>query len=126
MVGSTKTIQKQVTTEMTALAVGSGDLEVLATPSMIAMMEQAAADLVRESLSEGQSSVGTKLAVEHTSASPVGETITACATVHSMIGRRIELTVEASDSKGVIGKGLHSRVVVEREGFMAKAQEKLG
>jgi predicted thioesterase len=109
-----------VGSENTALTVGSGDMEVLATPSMIALMERAAMLCVAASLSAGFSSVGTMVEVAHTRATHVGGRVTATAELMEIDGRRLVFRVEASDERGVVGHGLHERFVVEKVKFLEK------
>lgn len=106
----------------TALAAGSGDLPVFATPAMIALMENAAMRAVAPALPEGSTTVGTEMSVSHIKASGLGAEITASAVVTAVEGRRITFTVGARDAEGLIGEGTHVRVVVERERFLAKLQ----
>ena len=109
----------------TAKAVGSGTLEVLATPRMIALMEEAAYKCIADDLEEGTSSVGTLMSVEHLSATPVGMEAYAVAEVSAVEGRKISFTVEAYDEKGIIGKGTHDRFIVFSEKFVNKTYSKL-
>ena len=104
----------------TASSVGSGDMEVFATPSMIALMERAAMLAVAGELPPGSTTVGTLVEVSHVRATPMGETVRATAFLEAVEGRRLSFRVEAFDSRGVIGEGRHERVVVERERFLAK------
>jgi len=106
----------------TALAVGSGSLEVFATPMMIALMEKASCEVLSGSLNEGQTSVGINISVEHTSASSIGTRVFAAATVTAVEGRKVSFDVTASDEKGVIGKGTHTRLVIDSKRFMDKLQ----
>lgn len=107
----------------TALALGSGSLEVFATPAMTALMENAAMNAVAASLPEGSTTVGTKLDIAHTRATAQGETVTAEARLVEVDGRRLVFEVEARDSMGTIGRGMHERFVVDREKFMAKLKK---
>lgn len=109
-----------ITEEKTAAQVGSGSLRVLATPVMCALMEQAACKALENALEEGSTSVGTRLNITHDRASSVGDTVTAKATLIEVKGRCLEFTVEASDSKGVIGKGEHQRFIVGADKFLKK------
>jgi len=104
--------------------VGSGSLDVFATPMMIALMEQASCAVLADCLEQGQTSVGTKISVEHTAASPLGMKIAATAAITAVNGRSIEFDITASDKAGEIGRGTHTRVIVDAERFMAKAQKK--
>ena len=110
----------EVSASNTALSIGSGDMEVFATPAMAALMENAAMCAVAEFLPEGSTTVGTQLNISHVKASPVGAKITAEAELVAMEGRRLEFKVVAYDEKGMIGEGEHTRFVVDRERFLAK------
>lgn len=114
-----------VTPEMTAAAMGSGALEVLATPSMIALMEGTAQEAVQKLLEDGQGTVGTRIDVRHLAATPVGMEVTCTAEVTEVDRRRIVFTVKAKDEKEVIGEGIHERFVIENEKFFAKCRQKL-
>lgn len=109
-----------VRTENYAKTMGSGDLEVFATPSMVALMENAAMYAVINELPTGSTTVGALINVTHTKPSAPGETITACATLQEVDGRKLTFSVTASDSQGVIGEGTHVRYIVDREKFLAK------
>ena len=113
-----------VTEQNTAKAVGSGSLDVFATPMMIALMERAACACLADTLEAEQTTVGTNISALHTAASPIGMEVTATATIESVFGRRIEFEVTATDSTGEIGKGKHTRMVVDAERFMNKAHER--
>lgn len=114
-----------VTMENTAAAVGSGLLPVFATPSMIALMEQAACETVAPAMADGQGTVGTLLNVKHLAASPVGDTIRAEAELVQVDGRRLVFKVAAYDGTGLIGEGDHERFIIQNEKFLAKANAKL-
>lgn len=114
-----------VTPEMTAAAMGSGALEVLATPSMIALMEGTAQEAVQNLLEDGQGTVGTRIDVRHLAATPVGMEVTCTAEVTEVDRRRIDFTVKAKDEKEVIGEGIHERFVIDNEKFFAKCRQKL-
>ena len=124
-IGKTGTVTTIVTETNTARAVGSGDLDVFATPMMIALMEQTACAVLSDYLEPGQTSVGTKISVEHIAASPLGLEITTTATITFVHGRTIGFDVVARDNDGEIGKGTHTRVIVDAERFMAKANAKI-
>lgn len=124
-VGDTNEERAKVTQSNTAKAVGSGSLDVFATPMMIALMEQAAANLAEEKLPEGYTSVGTAINVSHTAATPVGLEVRAKAEVTAASGRKISYKLTAWDEMGKIGEGTHERFVVNAEDFLAKAKGKL-
>lgn len=109
-----------VTPEKTAMAYGSGMVEVLATPAMIAMMENTAQNVVSSNLPDGSVTVGTLINVSHVRATPVGMKVTCTATLVEINGRELKYTVEARDEKGLIGEGAHIRFIVDKERFMNK------
>lgn len=109
----------------TAEALGSGSLAVLATPSMIAIMEKTARLSVDPFLEEGQSTVGTLVNVKHLSATPVGMKVTCSTELIDIDRRRLVFHVECSDEKGIIGEGEHERFIIDAEKFMSKASAKL-
>ena len=119
-IGKTATAKTIVSDANTAKAVGSGSLDVFATPMMIALMEKAACEVLADSLEEGQTSVGTQANITHIAASPVGMEITATATIESISGREVKFTVTANDSVGEIGNGTHARFIVDEARFMEK------
>jgi predicted thioesterase len=114
-----------VTAQNTAKTIGSGSLEVFATPMMLTLMERAACECLADALEPGQTSVGTSVSIEHTAASPLKSEISATATIIGIDGRLIEFEVTASDSKGEIGRGTHERFIVDGERFSSKAQSRL-
>ncbi len=118
--GLTHTAHTKVDESNVAATMGSGDLDVFATPAMIALMENAAAGAVAAELPEGSTTVGTKVDIAHNRATGLGDEVSATAVLQEIDGRRLIFRVTASDSKGVIGEGTHERVIVDRERFMAK------
>lgn len=118
--GLTFTTTMQVVAETTAEYIGSGDLAVLATPAMCALMENAAMMAVAPHLEEGQTTVGTALNIEHSKATKVGDIITATAVVTEVNGREIKFNIAARDQVSIIGEGTHTRFIVNREKFIAK------
>lgn len=110
--------------ENTAAAVGSGALEVFSTPSMIALMEKASRELVQPYLEEGQSTVGTRLAVSHVAASPIGAHIHAESTLVEIDRRMLTFEVKAYADGELIGEGRHQRCIIYAERFMEKALAK--
>ena len=119
-IGDKGTVTVKVTKENCASAIGSGALDVFATPSMIALMEDAACEAIKASLQPGESSVGTKVNISHLKASALEDTITATATLTEIDGRRLVFEVVANDSKGIIGEGSHERFVINVEKFLSK------
>jgi predicted thioesterase len=120
VLGKTATISTTVSESNTAIAMKSGSLPVFATPSMVALMEQAACECLSDCLEDGQTSVGISLNIEHTAASMMNRVISATATIDFVFGRKIEFTVTAWDDYGEIGKGKHTRMIVDAERFLGK------
>lgn len=123
-VGLENTCRTTVTSANTALAMGSGVLEVFATPAMVALMEEAAWKSIAPFLSEEESSVGTGITLSHTAPTPFGEAVWAESTVTAVEGRRVEFSIVAYDNKGEIGKATHQRAIIHVAKFMSKAQNK--
>ncbi len=109
-----------VKTENTAASMGSGDLPVFATPAMVALMEQAAMQVVSKALSEEATTVGAEMNVSHIKPSGMGARITATAVLTEIAGRKLTFRVDARDEAGRIGEGTHVRYVVDRVRFLSK------
>ena len=120
MIGLTHTSQLTVTEDVTAIAMGSGDMPVLATPAMMALMENAAMLAVADHLPEGSTTVGGHIASSHLKPSKLGDTVTATATVKRAEGKKIEFKVEAHCGETLLGEGTHLRFIVDREKFMSR------
>lgn len=118
--GLTGTAETVVRETNTALAMGSGSLHVFATPSMIALMEQAACNAVAACLDEESTSVGTLVNITHDAATGMGQKVTATATLTAVEGRKLVFEITAADEDKQIGKGTHERFIVNKEKFMAK------
>lgn len=123
--GMTLKKEMTVTANDTAAALGSGDLEVFATPAMISLMELTSRLCVGDALDEGQTTVGTLVNIAHTAATPIGMKVTCESTLIEIDGRRLIFDVVASDECGVIGKGSHERFIVDSAKFQAKANAKI-
>ena len=123
--GASYSFESAVTEQNTAKAVGSGGLDVFATPMMIAMMERAACAVLSEALENGQTSVGTNINVSHIAASLVGSIVSAEAKIVSVRGRTVTFEVSASDESGEIGTGTHTRVIVDEARFMGRVKKKI-
>ena len=113
-----------VTESNTAFAMGSGKLQVFATPAMIALMEKTAWQSVEPELEEGEGTVGTHLDVAHLAATPLGMTVRCESELIEIDGRKLEFKVTAYDEAGLIGEGTHQRFIVKNEKFQAKADAK--
>ncbi len=111
-----------VTETLTARYMGSGGLDVYATPAMIALMEAAAVAAVDPLLSEGKASVGTALEVKHLAATPLGQEVRARAEVTDVDGKRVTFNVQAWDEKQLIGEGKHTRYVIDIERFLERLE----
>ncbi len=118
--GLTYTSQTEVTPTNTALALGSGDLEVFATPALTALMENAAMNAVKNELPQGSTTVGAMIQTTHVKPSAKGETVWATAVLTEAEGRKLTFKVTAKDTKGIIGEGIHIRYIVDRERFLSK------
>lgn len=120
--GLSATVRATVTEATTARTMGSGDLEVFATPAMVALMEQAAMTAVAAELPEGTTTVGAEMNCSHIKPSGLGAAIAATAVLTAVEGRKLTFTVGASDGQGIIGEGTHVRFVVDRVRFMARVE----
>lgn len=113
-----------VESRFAAKTVGSGSLEVLATPMLAAIMEKAACSALEKSLAGGFTSVGVELSLRHEAASLLGAQVVAVAEVLEVQGREITFKIEAKDEAGPVGSCLHKRVVVDGAKFMGKAAKR--
>lgn len=114
-----QTIMK-VTEGNTAEFIGSGDMAVLATPAMVALMENAAMLAVANHLAEGETTVGSMISTSHLKPSKIGSHVMADAELVEVEGRKLTFKVKAYDGETLIGEGEHIRFVVNREKFLAK------
>ena len=119
-IGLTHTSQLTVTEAVTAIEMGSGDMPVLATPAMMALMENAAMLAVADHLPEGCTTVGGHIASSHIKPSKLGDIVTATATVTRFDGKKIEFKVEARSGETLLGEGTHLRFIVDKEKFMSR------
>jgi predicted thioesterase len=113
-----------VTADLTAWHLGSGGVEVYATPAMIALMEAAAVAAIDHLLPPGQVSVGTAVDVRHLAATPLGEQVRARAEITAVEGRKLTLRVQAWDEHELIGEGTHTRFVIDVARFEQRLREK--
>ena len=119
-IGLSYTATTTVNQNNTALALGSGDMEVFATPAMVALMENAAMNAVAPHLEAGQTTVGTQITTSHIKASALGATISATATLTAVDGRSLTFAITAREGDKIIGEGSHTRFIVNRERFLTK------
>jgi len=106
--------------EDTARVLGSGAVDVLGSPRLIALCEEATVSAIEGSVPEGSTTVGIRVQFDHLQPTPVGAEVTAEAVLEKIDGRRLKFTVSASDSGGLIAAGKITRVVVEVDRFMSK------
>ena len=127
LIGTKCRLEQTVTRELTAEAIGSGALPVFGTPFMAAMMENAACTCLQTFLEDGQGSVGTHLDISHDAPTPIGMKVWAEAEITGVSenSRMVQFKVSAWDEKGPIGKGMHTRAVIQNEKFLAKCSAKL-
>lgn len=109
-----------VSEDDTARALGSGDVNVLGTPKLVALFEEATVDALRGMLEPGQSSVGMRVQIDHLQPTPIGAEVVVEAQLDKVEGRRITFTVTATDSGGLVAAGKVTRVMVDVERFMTK------
>jgi fluoroacetyl-CoA thioesterase len=122
--GLTGRAEMVVGTNDTAPRVGSGRVAVLATPTMINLIEEAALAAVEHLLPEGKQSLGTHIDVSHVAATPVGMKVEAEAELIEVEGRKLRFAVRARDEMDLISEGGHERVVVTVATFQARVNEK--
>lgn len=102
----------------TAFFYGSGNLQVFATPALIALVENASKECVQNGLPEGYSTVGIEISIKHIKATPVGMKVRGEAILEKIDGKRLYFKVEAYDEKDKIGEGSHVRYIVNSADFM--------
>lgn len=104
----------------TAAAMKSGDIDVLSTPRLIALCEEATMVALADALDDSHSSIGMRIRVDHLQPTPVGASVTADAVLDKIDGRRLTFTVSVSDSGGLVAAGKITRAVVDRTAFLDK------
>lgn len=122
--GLTGTASGEVTSANTAIALGSGDVPVFATPALAGLMEAAAVDALLDALDAEQTTVGVQLELQHLAATPLGMTVRAEARLMTVEGRSLTFRVSATDEVEQIGVGMHQRVIVDRDRFMSRTLAK--
>lgn len=118
--GLTHTSTLTVEDKHLASRIGSGDLEVLATPVMMTLMENAAMLAVKDELEAGTTTVGGQISATHLKPTAKGQTIRATAVLTAIDRRKLTFKISASDEYGLIGEGEHVRFIVDKEKFMGK------
>lgn len=120
--GAHAVVEMTVAPGDTATALGSGDVDVLGSPRLIALCEQAACAAVAPRLKAGETTVGLRVEFTHLAPTKVGSVVRAEATLERVEGRRMLFTVSASDACGLVGAGKLQRVIVDRAAFVDKAR----
>lgn len=110
--------------EHTARHLGSGGVDVLATPEMVRMLERAAVMAVDHLLPDGYRTVGVRIDVTHKAPTPMGMRVTARAELIAVDGRRLTFRVIAQDEREVVGDGIHERAIIALDRFARKIEEK--
>ena len=106
----------------TAVEIGSGDVPVLATPRLVALFETAAVNALAGKLPDDMTSVGASVSVDHLAPSRIGAMVTATAVLEAVDGVALEFALEATEGDTVVATGSHTRIIVEREKFLATAE----
>ncbi|MEM9036501.1 MAG: hotdog domain-containing protein [Actinomycetota bacterium] len=121
-VGLTATLSLTVSDDDTAVALGSGTVPVLGTPRVVALCEEATVAAISSSLGDGQTTVGSKISLEHLAPTPVGGVVEASAVLEKVEGRRLTFTVKVSDERSLLAAGRIVRIAVDEDTFVARAQ----
>jgi predicted thioesterase len=122
VVGLRGLVKMTVTDADTAIAMRSGSVEVLATPRVVALCEEATCAALAGSLPEGSTTVGMRVQIDHLQPTAVGSVVEAEAVLEKIEGRRLTFSVSASDTKGLVAAGRVTRVLVEVDRFMDKTR----
>jgi fluoroacetyl-CoA thioesterase len=123
--GLTASVELTVTAADTAESLGSGDVPVLATPRVVALVEAATVAATAAHLTQGQTTVGTRVELDHHAASLVGATVVAEARLATVDGRKLGFDVVLREGTTIAAQGRVERVVVDRDRFLAKAAGRL-
>ncbi|MCT4613703.1 MAG: thioesterase family protein [Marinifilaceae bacterium] len=118
--GIKATYTYKVNPENSAKNMGSGSLEVLATPALVAFMENAACRLVEGKLGEGMDSVGTRIDIKHIKASKIGVEVSVEVELSKVDGKKLEFAITAKEGDVVIGSSTHNRYVIEVKKFLER------
>ena len=118
-IGLKHTSELIVTEALTAIVAGSGDMPVLATPMMMALMENASMLAVKDKLPDGCTTVGGHIESSHLKPSKIGDLVRATAEVTKVDGKKIEFKVSAYSNDTLLGEGTHLRFIVDKERFMS-------
>ncbi|MCX7696639.1 MAG: thioesterase family protein [Bacteroidales bacterium] len=113
-------LHKKVEESDSARVYGSGLVDVLSTPAMIAFMEKTCLEMVEPYLEPGHNTVGSEVHIQHLKPTPIGDIIYCRAELIEIAGKKLTFNVEVSDSKGLVGKGTHTRFIINVESFMSR------
>ena len=122
--GLEATVEETVSEGMTAERLGSGDVPVLGTPAILALVEAAAVAAVADELDPGQTTVGASVELEHVAPTIAGAKVAATAGLIEVEGRRLRFSFEVTDPAGPVARGTHVRAVVDRERFLDSARSR--
>jgi fluoroacetyl-CoA thioesterase len=122
--GLEATVEQTVKEDMTAEKLGSGDVSVLGTPAVLALVEAAAVEAVREAVGEGETSVGAFVELSHGAPTSVGAAVRATATLKKVDGRKLGFEFTVADPAGEVARGTHRRVIVRVDEFLRTAEER--
>lgn len=120
LAGASARVELSVADADTAQTLGSGDVPVLATPRVLALVEAASVAATARKLAPGTTTVGTRVDLEHRQATPIGRTVVAEAVVIEVDGRRIRFRVTVSDGDDVVAEGILDRAIVDRQRFLSR------
>ena len=116
--GNTAVIEFTTDEEATAIALGSGDLPVLGTPKVVALVEEAAVAAIAGLVTDADTTVGSHIDVDHLAPTPIGGTVVATATVVAVNGRRVDFEATVTEGEKFVARATHVRYVINRESFM--------
>ncbi|MBR4142315.1 MAG: thioesterase [Firmicutes bacterium] len=125
-VGIKGNLERTVTEDLTAEALGSGLLPVFATPAAVALAEETAWKSVAGELEEGQGTVGTLMELAHIAATPLGMKVRCETELVEIDRRKLVFTVKIYDEKEKVADGRHERFIIENAKFLSKAESKRG
>ena len=125
-VGIKGNLERTVTEDLTAEALGSGLLPVFATPAAVALAEETAWRSVAGELEEGQGTVGTLMELAHMAATPLGMKVRCETELVEVDRRKLVFTVKIYDEKEKVADGRHERFIIDNAKFLSKAESKRG
>lgn len=122
--GITASITFTTDEQTTAIELGSGDLAVLGTPKVVALVEEAAVAALDGHLASPSTSVGTQISVDHLAPTPVGATVVSTATVVAFDGRQVTFEATVTEAGEQVARGTHTRFIVDRVRFMGNVDRR--